>query len=206
MDTSQPRRSFLVALPLVAVALPLAVEAQPAMKVPVIGHLFAQPSPATGHLRQAFLQALRELGYVEGQNIVIEFRNAEGNVERLPALAAELVRLKVDAIVAAPNVAIEAVKRSTGTIPIVMAASEDPVGSGFVSSLARPGGNITGVTGMAPELSGKKLELLKTVVPRLSRVARTGSRSSIAGESWISWPKLDSRRCTRRRIGWMSGA
>ena len=164
-------RRWFVAGIAILVAKPLAGEAQPARTVPLVGHLFVQPLSATGHLREAFRNGLRELGYVEGQNIVIEFRNAEGRVERLPDLAAELVRLKVDAIVAAPNAAIEAVRRATRTIPIVMAASEDPVGSGFVFSLARPGGNITGVTGMAPELSGKRLELLKEVVPKLSQVA-----------------------------------
>src|SRR5437867_5247312 len=163
------RRTFVTTLSVVFLTR-LAAEAQQQTNIPKVGHLFVQPYSATGHLREAFRQGLRELGYVEGQNISIEFRNAEGRPERLSELASELVRLKVDVIVAAPNAAIQAVKQSTKTIPIVMAASEDPVGSGFVASLRHPGGNITGVTGMAPEVSGKGLELLKEVVPKLSRV------------------------------------
>jgi len=126
---------------------------------------------ASAHLREAFRQGLRELGYVEGQNITIEFRNADGRPERLLDLAAELIRLKVDIIVAAPEASIQAAQQSTRTIPIVMAVSFDPVGRGFVASLAHPGGNITGMSTVAPELSGKRLEILKEMIPRLSRVA-----------------------------------
>ena len=111
------------------------------------------------------------MGYVEGQNLVIEFRNAEGRLERLPDLAAELVRLNVDVIVAAPEACIQAAKQATSTIPIVMAASEDPVGRGFVASLAHPGGNVTGLSSLQPGLVGKQVELLKEIVPKLSRVA-----------------------------------
>ena len=129
-------------------------------------------SPSTDSARiEAFRQGLRELGYVEGKNIVIEWRYAEGKPDRLPALAAELVRLKVDVIVTGGPVATRAAKEATSTIPIVMAQDSDPVGSGFVASLARPGGNITGLATLAPELSGKQLELLKEIIPRLSRVA-----------------------------------
>ena len=124
---------------------------------------------------EAFRQGLRELGYVEGKNIVIEWRSAEGKRDRLPSLAAELVRLKVDVIVTAGPPATRSTKEATVTIPIVMAQDSDPVGSGFVASLARPGGNITGLATLRPELSGKQLELLKEIIPKLSRVAVLGS-------------------------------
>jgi putative ABC transport system substrate-binding protein len=120
---------------------------------------------------EAFRQGLRELGYAEGKNIIIEYRHAEGKLDRLPALAAELVRLKVDIIVTGGEPATRAVKEATVTIPIIMSQVGDPVGSGFVDSLAHPGGNITGLSTLAPELNGKRLEILKEVVPRLSRVA-----------------------------------
>ena len=124
---------------------------------------------------EAFRQGLHELGYVEGKNIVIEYRYAEGKLDRLPALAAELVRLKVDIIVSAGPAPTRAAKEATTTIPIVMANDNDPVGNGFVASLARPGGNITGLATLTPEISGKRLELLKETVPRLSRVAILGT-------------------------------
>ena len=133
------------------------------------------PLPLTPARIEAFRQGLRELGYVEGKNIVIEWRYAEGKLDRLPALAAELVRLKVDVIVTAGPTATRAAKEATITIPIVMAQDNDPVGNGFVASLARPGGNITGLSTLAPELSGKRLELLKEIVPKLSRVAVFGT-------------------------------
>jgi putative ABC transport system substrate-binding protein len=120
---------------------------------------------------EPFRQALRELGYVEGKNIVIEARSAEGKSDRLPGLVAELVRLKVDVIVASSNPAIIALKQATQTIPIVMTVVGDPVGAGFVTSLARPGGNITGLSNIAEELSGKRLELLKEINPKITRVA-----------------------------------
>ena len=123
----------------------------------------------------AFQQGLRELGYVEGKNIVIERRHGEGKLDRLPELAAELVRLNVDVIVTSGPTATRPAKGATSTIPIVMTFDDDPVGSGFVASLARPGGNITGLSTLAPEISGKQLELLKEIVPRLSRVAVFGT-------------------------------
>jgi putative ABC transport system substrate-binding protein len=123
----------------------------------------------------AFRQGLRELKYVEGKNIVIEERYAEGKAERLPALAAELVGLKVDVIVSGGSTPTRAAKEATKTIPIVMANEGDPVGSGFVASLAHPGGNITGLSNLSPELSGKRMELLKEIVPKLSRVAVFGT-------------------------------
>ncbi len=124
--------------------------------------------------QEAFRQGLRELGYVEGKNIVIEWRSAEGKIDRLPALAAELVRLKVDVIVTGGPTATRAVKQATTTIPIVMTQDSDPVGNGFVASLARPGGNITGLSNLAQEISGKRLEILREIVPKLSRVAVLG--------------------------------
>jgi len=126
-------------------------------------------------LLQAFQQGLRALGYVEGQNITIEFRWAEGQYDRLPGLAAELVRLKVSVVVAGGPPAIQAAKQATETIPIVMGSVGDPVATRFVASLARPGGNITGISTMLPELVGKQLELLKEVLPKVSRVALLGN-------------------------------
>jgi len=147
------------------------VEAQQPTKVPRIGYLDAT-SPAAASARVGvFRQALRELGYVEGKNIVVEYRWAEGKIERVPNLAAELVHLKVNVIVTGGPQSTRAAKNATLTIPIVMAQDPDPIGNGFVASLARPGGNITGLSILAPELSGKQLELLKEIVPNLSRVA-----------------------------------
>jgi ABC-type uncharacterized transport system substrate-binding protein len=146
-----------------------AAEAQQTGKVYRIGSLSPATQPSVQD--EAVKRGLHELGWIEGQNIKIEYRWAEGKLDRLPALAEELVRLDVDLIIAWATPAIQAAKDATRTIPIVMGTSADPVGSGFVASLARPGGNITGVSAMAPELAGKRLELLRQVVPRLSRVA-----------------------------------
>ena len=161
----------LVTLCLGMLAAPPAAAAQPPAKVPRIGILLPSTSAATSHLVEAFRQGLRELGYVEGENIAIEYRWAEGKWERLPDMAAELVRLKVRVIVVAATPAVQAAQQATRTIPIVMAVVVDPMATGFVASLARPGGNITGLSLMAPELVGKGLELLKEVVPKLTRVA-----------------------------------
>jgi putative tryptophan/tyrosine transport system substrate-binding protein len=159
---------------LVLLAVAVIAQAQQPTKVPRIGYLSAtSPSANVGRI-EAFRQGLRELGYVEGKNIVIEWRYAEGKFDRLPALVAELVRLKVDVIVTSGPQATRPAKEATNTIPIVMAQDSDPVGSGFVASLARPGGNITGLATFAPDLSGKQLELLKEIVPKLSRVAVVG--------------------------------
>jgi putative ABC transport system substrate-binding protein len=150
------------------------VEAQQPTKIPRIGYL-AGTSPSGNASRiEAFRQGLRELGYVEGKHIVIEWLSAEGKLDRVPALATELVRLKVDVIVTGGGTDTRAAKEATNTIPIVMAQDSDPVGSGFVASLARPGGNITGLSTLAPEVSGKRLELLKEIIPKLSRVAVLG--------------------------------
>ena len=151
------------------------VQAQQPAKIPRIAYLGATSLATNADRVEAFKQGLRELGYVEGKNIVIELRSAEGEQGRLTALVAELVRLKVDIIVSAGPSVTRAAKAATTTIPIVMAQDSDPVGSGFVASLARPGGNITGLSTLAPELSGKRLELLKEIVPALSRVAIIGS-------------------------------
>ncbi len=164
------RRAFLGTLTSGLLGAPLAAGAQQAAKVPRIGFL-AGNLAATPRLREAFGQGLRDLGYVEGRNVVIEYRDAEGKFERLPALAAELVALKVDVIVAPNTVAALAAEQATKTIPIVFATAGDPVGSGLVTSLARPGGNVTGLSILAPELVGKGLELLKQAVPGVSRVA-----------------------------------
>jgi putative ABC transport system substrate-binding protein len=142
-------------------------EAQQPKKVPRIGYLSLTTSPRGP---DAFLQGLRDLGYIEGQNIVIEYRDAAGRAERLPDLAAELVRLKVDVIVAGASQSTRAAKQATKTIAVVFHGVGDPVAQGIVDSLARPGGNITGVASLSPEVGGKRLELLKEVVPTASRV------------------------------------
>ncbi len=170
--------AVLIALLAAAVlVVPLAGEAQQAATLPRIGFLFpaSLSDPRIPPFPQAFRQGLHELGYVEGQNIAIEFRWAEGQYDRLPGLAAELVRLKVNVIVAAGAPAIQAAKQATETIPIILMNVGDPVASGIVASLARPGGNITGLSLMSPELVGKQLELLKEVVPKVSRVALLGN-------------------------------
>jgi ABC-type uncharacterized transport system substrate-binding protein len=168
--------SILFVVVLLAVAV--IAEAQQIGKVPRIGYL-SPTSPSVSPTRiEAFRHGLRELGYVEGKNIVIDYRYAEGKFDRLPALAAELVRLKVDLIVTTGPTVTRAAKEATTTVPIVMATDTDPVGNGFVASLARPGGNITGLSALAPELSGKQLELLKEIVPRLSRVAVFGTSTN----------------------------
>jgi ABC-type uncharacterized transport system substrate-binding protein len=145
-------------------------EAQQAKKVPRIG-ILSPLSSSADDLLDAFRQGLRELGYVEGRNIVIEYRSAEGRNDRLPELAAELVRLKVDVLVTTGPAAVGAGKQATSTIPIVMGAVGDAVDFGFVASLARPGGNITGMSWLGPELNAKRLELLKEVFPKVVRVA-----------------------------------
>jgi putative tryptophan/tyrosine transport system substrate-binding protein len=145
------------------------VNAQVANKIPRIGYLTLQSKPNASE--EAFVQGLRDLGYIDKQNITIEWRRAAEKVERLPALAEELVRLKPELIVARATPPVQAAKNATTTIPIVMLGVADAVGTGFVASLARPGGNITGTTNIMPELAGKRLELLREVLPKLSRVA-----------------------------------
>jgi putative ABC transport system substrate-binding protein len=164
------RAALAAALALAVLAAPLAAEAQQAAKIARIGYL-APNLAADPHRSEAFRQGLRDLGYIEGRNVVIEYRDAEGKYERLPALAAELVALKVDVILAPNTVTALAAKQATKTIPIVFAGTTDPVASGLVASLARPGGNVTGGSNLNSELLGKCLELLKQAVPGVSRVA-----------------------------------
>jgi putative tryptophan/tyrosine transport system substrate-binding protein len=169
---------FTVMVSAMLSALCFSAEAQQPTKVSRIGFLSA-PSPSAVSARaEAFRQGLRELGYVEGKDIAIEYRYAEGKLDRLPALAAELVRLMVGVIVTGTSAGTRAAKEATATIPIVTAQDGDPVGNGFVASLARPGGNITGLSSLAPEISGKRLELLKEIGPKFSRVAIFGNSTS----------------------------
>src|SRR4030095_423437 len=160
--------SILIAVVLFAVAV--IAEAQQPARVPRIGYLTNAPLSVISINRDAFRQGLRELGYIEGKNIIFEWRSGEQSRERQRAMAAELVRLKVDVIVAGGSGDIRAAKEATSTIPIVMVNSGDAVASGFVASLARPGGNITGLSTLRPELMGKRLELLKEIIPKLSRL------------------------------------
>jgi putative ABC transport system substrate-binding protein len=172
------KKVIFLALCALLLALSFPAKAQQPTKVPRIGFLVGVSPSAISTRTEAFRQGLRELGYVEGKNIVIEYRYAEGKLDRLPTLAAELVRLKGDIIVSAGPQATRAAKEATSKIPIVMTQDGDPVANGFVASLARPGGNITGLATLAPEISGKQLELLKEIVPRLSRVAVIGNSTN----------------------------
>jgi putative ABC transport system substrate-binding protein len=160
-----------IACGLLAAAAPRPVAAQQPPKIAKIGWLSPATPAAGAHFLEAFRQGLRELGHVEEKTFVLELRYGEARAERLSDIARELVSLKVDVIVAAGDIAIAAGKQQTRTIPIVMAVSTDPLGTGFVASLAHPGGNVTGLSNIAPELSGKRLELLREAVPSLSRVA-----------------------------------
>jgi putative ABC transport system substrate-binding protein len=163
------RRAFLAGS-VAFVSAPLGGEAQQPAKISRIGYLSPLSARADSAHSEAFRQGLRALGYVEGQSVVIEARYADGSFERLPDLAAEIVRLKVDVIVAAPTPAVRAVQKATRTIPIVMAFSGDPIDEGFVAGLTRPGGNITGHSAAVAEMAAKRMEFLKAIVPDLSRV------------------------------------
>jgi putative tryptophan/tyrosine transport system substrate-binding protein len=165
--------SFTLGTLLYALCFP--VEAQQPKKVPRIGFLFVSSLSSNSARIEAFREGLHELRYIEGENIAIEWRSAEEKTNRVPTLAAELVRLKVDVMVTAGPAATRPAKEATVSIPIVMAQDSDPVGNGFVASLARPGGNITGLSTLSPELSGKQLELLKEIVRKLSTVAVIGN-------------------------------
>ena len=175
------RKFFGLALSTLLLALYFSVEAQQPTKVPRIGYLGGVSLSANTARHDAFRQGLRELHYVEGKNIVIDWRSADGKLERLPALAAEMVHLQLDVIVTSGATATRAVKEATKTIPIVMTNDPDPVGDGIIASLARPGGNITGLSALAPELNGKRLEVLREVVPKLSRLAVLRVSTSLAG-------------------------
>ena len=190
------RRDFIGGIVLGFVAAPRAVDAQQAGNVPRIGYLAtgSLETPEARRVVDAFRQGLRERGYVEGQNIVIEYRAADGNIERFPGLAAELVRLKVDVIVAPSVPAARAAQQATTTIPVVAPVMGDPVGDGLVTSLARPGGNITGLTFLGPELVPKRMQLLKEALPGISRVA-------------VLWqPDAFSERTTKDMFREMEGA
>jgi putative ABC transport system substrate-binding protein len=173
----KPIFKFISIIATVVVFGAVARAQQPA-KIPRIGWLTGSSLSDNRPRIEEFRQGMRELGYVEGKNIVIELRTADGKRDRQRVLAAELVRLKVDVIVTSSGGDTRAAKEATATIPIVMASADDPVKSGFVASLARPGGNITGLSTLSPETSGKRLELLKEIVPKLSRVAVFGTSSS----------------------------
>jgi ABC-type uncharacterized transport system substrate-binding protein len=176
---------LLVGLALGSVRL---AEAQQPKKVPRIGFLGGASASFYAARTNAFRQGLNELGYTEGKNIDIEYRYAEGKFDRLPDLAAELVGLKLDVIVAAPTPSVLAAKKASATTPIVFASVVDPVASGLVASLARPGGNITGLTILGPELSGKRLELLKEVLPNVTRVAALWNSANPAQE--LVWKEM----------------
>jgi putative ABC transport system substrate-binding protein len=171
MSEVMNRRAFIIVANWSMLVVPLSLEAQPPPKVAKIGLLTPSSPAGSGHLVEAFRQGFRELGYIEGKTFVLQARYGDGKSERLSELARELVRWKADVIVTSTDVATAAVRRQTRTMPIVMALSTDPVGTGFVASLARPGGNVTGLSNITAELSGKRLELLKEAVPGLARVA-----------------------------------
>jgi putative ABC transport system substrate-binding protein len=165
------RRWFVTRVPLALAAMPLAAAAQPAGKLPRIGFIGNSTAALEANLVGPFREGLRDLGYVEGHNVLIDYRWAEGEYERFPALIAELLALKVDVLVAAGTPAAQAVKSATTSTPLVMVAVGDPIHTGLVASLARPGGNLTGLVSIAPDLEGKRLELLKETVPKLSHVS-----------------------------------
>ena len=190
------RRELLVALGVVVMSHPLAVAAQQLAKLRRIGFLSPFARAATLSSEEAFRRGLRDLGWVEGQNITIEYRYAESKMERLPDLVADLVRLKVDVIVASVGVDTLAAHKVTQTIPIVMAAGSDLVAIGLAASLARPGGNVTGSSQMAAELAGKRLEMLKEIVPKLSRVAVLWNPQG--APSTVNWNEI---QLPARRLG-----
>jgi putative tryptophan/tyrosine transport system substrate-binding protein len=183
---------FILSLTLLAVVLLACgeiAEAQQQAKIPRLGYLLALSTEQSSDL-VAFRKGLAALGYVEGKNIAIEYRQAEGKVDRLPALAAELVERKVDIIVALNPPSAWAAKNATKTIPIVMRSTDDPVASGLVDSLAHPGGNITGLTSISTELIGKRLEILKEAVPRISLVAVL--RNPTATDAALKWQEVET--------------
>src|SRR5262245_35626645 len=184
---------LLYALPALILTTIHLAEAQQAKKVPRVGYLTAVSLSANAARIETFRQGLRELGYVEGKNIIIELRGADGKPDRLPALAAELVRLKVDIVVSGGPTVTRPVREATMTIPIVMTFDNDPVGSGFVASLARPGGNITGLSTLAPDIGGKQLELLKEIIPRLTRVAVLGTSTQAGNAQSLNEIELAAR-------------
>jgi len=181
-DKELAKKRFAGLLASLLLATVYIAAAQEEHQVPLVGFLTASPPSVNSERVQAFLQGLHDLGYVDGQNLKIAYRSAEGRAERLPQLAAELVRLKADVIVTAGPTPTGVLKHVTQTIPVVMTHDPDPVGNGFVASLARPGGNITGLSSVEKEISGKQLELLKEAIPRLTRVAVLGT-SNVPGSA-----------------------
>ncbi len=182
--------TLVVTFALGLLAGPLPAEAQQTGKVPRIGFLWPRGDPnAPGRVAEKFWEALRDVGYIKGKNLVIEYRGAEGKMNRIPSLVAELVQIKVDVLVIVGLPAVRAVKQATKTIPIVMLMGANPVATGMVDSLARPGGNITGLSILFKELSGKRLELLKEVVPKISRV---GVLWNAAPGATISFKKYEA--------------
>jgi putative tryptophan/tyrosine transport system substrate-binding protein len=179
---------FFVAAALLTVAV--AAGAQQPKKMPQIGFLIASSASAISDRLDSFRQGLTELGYIEGKNIAVEYRYADGKTDRLPALAAELVAAKLDLIVAATTPGVLAVKKASATVPIVFVDISDPVANGLVVSLARPGGNITGLTILGPELSGKRLELLKEAAPNIARVALLWNSANPANE--LMWKETQA--------------
>jgi ABC-type uncharacterized transport system substrate-binding protein len=177
-------------LAVVILAFVHSVEAQQAKKVPRIGYLGPGSRSSVGV--EAFQQRLRDLGYIEGQNVVIEYRYAEGMADRVPNLAAELVQRKVDVIFVSGTPATQAAKNATKTIPIVMISVTDPVGTGLVASLAHPGGNVTGLSNLYENLGGKQLDLLKEAFPKISRVAVLWDRANAANALWLGELKVAS--------------
>jgi putative ABC transport system substrate-binding protein len=173
------RRESLVLLAASALTMPLGSFAQQRPgRAPRMGYIAQSPLSAIASRIESFSQGMRQLGYIEGNNIVVEWRSADGNQDRLKGLAEELVRLKLDVIVSAGPTVTRALKEATALIPIVMAQDIDPVGSGFVVSLAHPGGNVTGLATLSPEIGGKQLQILKEMIPRLSRVAVFGNSTN----------------------------
>ena len=200
------RRSFIMLLGGAAAAWPLAARAQQPGKLPTIGFLGSGTLTAHGHWVDAFLQRLRVLGWIEGRNLVIEYRWAEGSRDRAAVFAAEFVRLKVDIIVTYAVPMVLVAKQATSTIPIVFAAAADPVGTGLVASLARPSGNVTGLSAQHTELAGKRLALLREIVPSLRRLAamanvdnpaserELGEVQAVAGTLGLEVARLEIRR------------
>ena len=182
-------RRELIALLAGAAGLPLAARAQQA-RTPRIGLLSPFSASGAAPWHEAFRQGLRELGWIERENLVIEYRYADGRIDALPELAADLVRLNVEVIVASISTDAFAAKRATTTIPIVVASAGDPVGSGLAESLARPGGNLTGISQLAPDLAGKRLEVLKETVPGLARVAVLWNPNNPASSSTLTWEEM----------------
>ena len=190
------RRKFLATLGGAAAAWPLAARAQQPGKLPIIGFLGANTPSVQSQWTAAFVQRLRELGWIEGRNVAIEYRWAEGRFDRSPEIIAEFIRLKVDVIVTHGTENVVAAKQATSVIPIVFATLPDPVGDKVVASLARPGGNVTGLSNQAPDLAGKRLELLREVIPGLRRLAILANVSTPT-----ALPEIDDVQAAAHTLG-----